>query len=51
MADRVSTLDRGYRTGDLSLFPLAIDTKDSLYQVRNGAETFLTQSVTYNGTY
>lgn len=51
MADRISTLDLGYVTGDLSIFPQAIDTKSTLYEVKNGAETVLTQSVTYNGTF
>ncbi len=51
MADRLSTLDSGYVTGDLSIFPQAIDTKSTLYEVRNGAETYLTQSVTYGGAF
>lgn len=51
MADRLSTLDAGYVTGDLSIFPQALDTKSTLYEVRNTAETYLTQSVTYGGTF
>jgi PKD repeat protein len=51
MADRISTLDAGYLAGDLSIFPSAIDTKSTLYEVRNGAETYLTQSVTYGGNF
>jgi len=51
MADRLSSLDDGYVTGDLSVFPEAIDSTDELYAVRNNAETELTQSLTYNGSY
>jgi PKD repeat protein len=51
MNDRISTLDAGYITGDLSIFPQAVDTKSTLYEVRNGAETHLTQSVTYGGGF
>lgn len=51
MADRISTLDRAYQTGDLSVFPVAIDSVDSLYDVKNNAETILTQSVTYTGAF
>ena len=51
MADRISTLDSGYVTGDLSIFPKALDTKSTLYEVRNTAETQLTQSVTYSGSF
>jgi PKD repeat protein len=51
VADRLSTLDGGYVTGDLSIFPQAIDTKSTLYEVRNSAETYLTQSVTYGGNF
>jgi PKD repeat protein len=48
MPDRVSSLDEGYVAGDLSLFPEAIDDKDSLYEVRNNAQTLLKQSLTYS---
>lgn len=51
MADRISTLDRAYQTGDLSIFPAAVDTKQTLYDVRNLGETKLAQSVTYTGTF
>lgn len=49
--DRISTLDNGYTTGDLSIFPQATDTKSTLYDVRNGAETHLTQSITYGSVF
>lgn len=48
MATRVSSLDTGYVSGDLSLFPETIDTKDTLYQVSNNAETTLKFGVPYN---
>jgi hypothetical protein len=51
VADRISSLDRGYQTGDLSLFPLAIDTRDSLYEAKNNAESKLTQSLSYIGKF
>jgi PKD repeat protein len=49
MADRVSSLDPGYRSGDLSLFPDVLDDKDSLYEVSNNAETKLKTGLPYNG--
>lgn len=49
--DRLSTLDDGYVTGDLSLFPVGLDDKTSLYQARNNAETALTQGLSYSGKF
>jgi PKD repeat protein len=49
MVDRITTLDDGYVTGDLSLFPEALDTKDQLHDVRNNAETPLKQTLSFNG--
>lgn len=49
MPERISALDDGYTTGDLSLFPEAIDDKDSLYEVRNNAITSLKAGLGYNG--
>lgn len=49
MADRLSTRDAGYKSGDLSLFPEAMDDKDSLYEVSNNAETLLKTGLSYNG--
>jgi PKD repeat protein len=51
MADRISTLDAGYVTGDLSLFPEAIDDKESLYEAKNNAETVLTQALPFNARF
>ena len=48
---RISSLDLGYTTGQLSLFPSAKDTKDQLYYATNNAETILKQTLTYNGKY
>lgn len=49
MAERPSSLDRGYTSGGLSLFPDVLDDKDSLYEVRNNAETRLRYSLSYSG--
>jgi len=49
MASRVSSMDAGYQPGDLSLFPDALDDKDSLYEVANNAETALRTGLSYNG--
>lgn len=49
MADRVSSMDNGYKAGDLSLFPSAIDDRDSLYEAANNAETVLRTGLPYNG--
>ena len=49
MVDRVSSLDDGYVSGDLSVYPDAIDDKDILYEAKNNAQTQLKQSVGFNG--
>lgn len=49
MIERVSSLDQGYSTGDLSVFPEALDDKDSLYEVSNNAETTLKSGLSYTG--
>jgi PKD repeat protein len=46
---RIDSLRDGYQTGDLSLYPEALDGKESLYEVKNNAETKLTQSLSYSG--
>ena len=46
---RLSSLDQNYTTGSLSNFPTNLDTKDSLYEVKNNAETKLRTSLSYNG--
>ena len=48
MADRISSLDNGYQTGDLSLFPIALDDKDVLFEATNNAFIVLKQTLTYN---
>lgn len=45
---RVDSLQSGYITGDLSLYPSALDSKESLYEVANNATTKLKQSLTYS---
>lgn len=49
MADKISSLDTGYITGDLSLFPEAIDDKDILYEATNNSMVPLKQTLTYAG--
>jgi len=49
--DRVATTDRGYLTGDLSLYPVGLDDKIQLYVVSNNAKTQLTQSASFNSPY
>jgi PKD repeat protein len=46
---RTSSLDLGYVSGDLSVFPEARDNTYTLFQATNNAETTLKQSVTYSG--
>ena len=46
---RLSSLDSNYIAGGLSNFPESLDTKDSLYEVKNNAETKLRTSLPYNG--
>jgi PKD repeat protein len=48
---RKSTLDSDYETGGLSEYPVALDDRDTLYEVKNNAETVLTQGVSYSGKY
>lgn len=48
---RISSLDLGYSTGDLSVYPSAKDTRSQLYQAANNAITTLKQTLTYNGKY
>jgi|694.fasta_scaffold21476_4 PKD repeat protein len=45
---RIDSLQTGYTTGDLSLYPEALDSKESLYEVANNASTALRQSLTYS---
>lgn len=51
MVDRISTLDDGYTTGDLSVFPQAIDSTNELYEAKNNAETTLSRSLTYSADF
>jgi PKD repeat protein len=51
VASRISSLDTSYQSGDLSVFPQAIDDMDTLYTAKNNSETVLSQSLTYNGKY
>lgn len=48
MADRISSLDDSYLTGDLSLFPEAIDDKEVLYEATNNSSVVLKQTLSYS---
>jgi len=47
MVSKLSSYDTGYIAGDLSVFPEAIDSYDTLYFARNNCETNLTQALNY----
>lgn len=49
MVERISSLDATYSVGKLSLFPNSLDSKYSLYEVANNAETKLKIGLPYNG--
>ncbi len=49
MSNRISSLDEGYTTGDLSLYPEILDDRDVLYTATNNAKVELKQTLTYNG--
>jgi PKD repeat protein len=44
---KIHTLQDGYQTGDLSLYPEAIDNKETLYEASNNSVTILKQSLSY----
>lgn len=46
---KIHSLQDGYSTGDLSIYPEALDNKESLYEASNNAVTTLRQSLTYAG--
>ena len=48
---RITTQDTGYTTGDLSVYPQALDSRYQLYEATNNSQTVLAHSVTYNSTY
>jgi len=47
---KIHTLQEGYQTGDLSVYPEAIDNKETLYEVKNNASIKLRQSLSYTGS-
>lgn len=51
MATRISSLDDGYTSGDLSLFPDAVDDRTSLYEATNNSSTILKFALSYSGKY
>lgn len=48
MSQRIASTDAAYTTGMLSVFPEALDDKESLYEATNNAKVPLKQSMTYN---
>lgn len=46
---KISSLDDGYQTGDLSVFPEAVDDQETLYAAVNNGETVLIQGLPYGG--
>jgi PKD repeat protein len=50
MVERVSSLDQGYTSGDLSLFPDTADDRESLYEAKNNAETTLKQALPFGAS-
>ena len=48
---RVTSLDKNYRQGDLSVFPQALDSHFTLFQASNNLETRLTHQLTVSGKY
>jgi PKD repeat protein len=49
--DRIASTDLSYKTGDLSIYPVAKDTRSQLYSVSNNAQTVLIQSASFNSSY
>lgn len=49
MTDRVASTDFAYTSGDLSLFPQALDDRVSLYETRNNAEAVLKFGLPFGG--
>tara|TARA_Y100000034_G_scaffold135846_1_gene209435 strand:- start:175 stop:1200 length:1026 start_codon:yes stop_codon:yes gene_type:complete len=48
MTEKISSLDTGYVTGDLSLFPEVVDDKEVLYEATNNSKVPLKQTLTYS---
>lgn len=49
MTNKISSLDVGYTSGLLSIFPEALDDKETLYEATNNSQIPLQQTLTYNG--
>lgn len=48
MVDRISSLDDSYVSGDLSIYPEAIDDKEILYEATNNSWIVLKQTLSYS---
>jgi hypothetical protein len=49
MASKLSSVDDGYVSGQLSIYPEALDDFETLYKATNNAKVPLKQTLTYNG--
>jgi PKD repeat protein len=49
--DRIASTDLGYKTGDLSIYPVAKDDSQQLFVVANNAITTTSQSASYGSPY
>jgi PKD repeat protein len=49
MAEKISSLDEGYVTGSLSVYPEALDSTDELFIATNNGDTTLKQSLNFTG--
>src|SRR5690606_38748664 len=48
---RISSLDEGYNSGDLSFYPVVKDNKDNLYLTTNNASSKLKQRLSFNSRH
>lgn len=48
---KLSSVDQSYKTGHLSVFPKAKDSKLTLHEAKNNAEDFLQQTLAINSKY
>lgn len=48
MAPKISSLDDGYESGMLSVFPEALDDRETLYEATNNSKVLLKQTLTYS---
>ena len=51
MINKLSSADQSYKSGQLSVFPKAKDSKSSLFEAKNNAEDVLQQTLAINSKY